>query len=327
MAGGAIAAAVIGATATAVSTAASMAQNAIKNSKSNLACSIEVWNGTAYDFNVVKTAFRKGALLGGTEGTFIESPGILGQQSFCVFSVEQIAGATTDVIGAVLFRSKVIDLLVGFHIYDQAGFQRYITAVPLNRGAGDSLFDEKWDAFNIDKGLNKYIWSGAGRKNTYTTKNTAYKMSDFEGNFIRDIRERDKQGDLVATIQGNPSIRQIDASGQPSFATLYTGGGQIMKAIVSDDAFIDEIVDITGPWQDEKEPQTRLDVTFISEGIKITNNNTPTQYTRDSKESNRYKDIATGDVLVFEAKQANRFNQKDEKISTLHRYSGVLAQT
>lgn len=314
---GTIVAAVIGATATAISTASTMANEALNRSKSNLAVSIEVWNGTAYDFTVAKTLFRKGALFGGTEGTFIETPGQLSQQSFTVFSVEQVAGATTDVIGAVLFTSKVMDLLVGFHIYDAAGFQRYITSIPLEKGTGEALFEEPWGS-DLSQSLNKYIWSGAGpSKSIYTTQNTEYRMFDFAGSFVRDVRERDKNGDLVATINGDPSIRQIDAKGKPSFASVFTGGGQIMKATISDDAFIDEIIDITGDWVSE-DSSVEFSVTFVAEGIRLSTANGPLILKRGESSSNKYNDD-DGGYYEFLAKIAYSYNRYEERTGTYQR--------
>lgn len=319
MAGGTIAAAVIGATSTAIATATSIASEAIGRSNSNLACAIEVWNGTAYDFNVSKTKFRKGALFGGTEGTFIESPGILGQQSFCVFSVEQVKGATTDIVGAVLFTSRVMDLLIGFHIYDQFGIQRYITAIPLKRGEGEKLFDEPWTA-NLDEQLNKYIWSGAGANNSYTTKDTEYRMFNFNGDFIRDIRERNRNGDLVATINGTPSIRQIDATGSPSFATLFTGGGQTMKATVSDDAFIDEIIDITGDWRSTNEGSTEtFSASFVPQGVKISVEETFIIGERDTDSANKY--ITNDGYYEFNPKIAKMFDNYGKVVDTFIRHA------
>lgn len=314
-----IKAAVIGATAQAISTASNIANEAIQRSKSNLAVSIEVWNGTAYDFVVSKTKFRQGAFLGGTEGTFIEVPGQLSQQSYNVFSVEQVKGATTDVIGAVLFTSKVMDLLVGFHIYDQFGIQRYITAIPLEKNTGKDLFEGTWGA-NLDHPLNEYIWSGAGpKKSKSTTKNTMCNMFNHNGSFIRDVRERDENGDLVATVSGDPSIRQIDSQGAPSFATLFTGSGQIMKATVSDDAFIDEIIDITGDWVSEH-GNVEFYATFVPEGIKISSGSSYETLERDQESGNKY--YFGKDLYEFLPKVATHYDENGEVVNKFHKGSG-----
>jgi len=235
MAGGAIAAAVMGIASTAASTAATIANESIRESRSNLSFAIKVFNGTEYRLNPVRTDFRKGALFGGTEGEFISSPGSIDPRQVGVFSCTQILGATTDVIGSVVFQCDIFDLWVGFHAYDQAGIQRYIFSGLFPKGHLKDTMNG-WDA-NLDQTPNKYLWSGAGRASEASKGITTGWGLRRNGEFRRGVIKQDQNGEYVLDKNGEPILHHDSVMGDGSeiaFSTCASGGGKEMSVFLLD---------------------------------------------------------------------------------------------
>jgi hypothetical protein len=223
-----ITAALIGAAATGIAAAVPTADNILKNARGNLASSITVFNGTQYSLAVDRHAFRKGAFLGGTEGEMALNPEDILPMNTGVFGSQQIAGATTDVIGYVLYTCDVFDLMIGWHVFDQAGFQRYIVSVIKPRGyyKANSYFDTTWAA-DLSHPFNKVIWSGHPNKYTSRSQTTGFALK-VNGNFLRGALKKEQ----IEKTQVKGDGSTID------FVTRATGGAKEMQVVV-----VDEYVD------------------------------------------------------------------------------------
>jgi len=239
MAGGAIAAAIIGIAGTAASTAAQIAQSSLQNATSGLAVSVEILNGTEYVLVPRWSGFRKGALFEGTEGEWIRTPRPIDPRDVGVISATQIKGATTDVIGCVVYQCDIFDFWVGFHVYDQAGIQRYIFAglYPKNHLSLGDL--NKWGA-DLNAWPNKYIWSGAGPYGSKlsskgTTTGAGLKV---KGKFKRGEVQKNSDGTFKLNEKGEPVLHHVEAETDGSkieFSAQATGGAAEMSAVVFDE--------------------------------------------------------------------------------------------
>jgi hypothetical protein len=220
-----ITAALIGAAATAAAAAAPAASELYKNSRGNLATTITVFNGTQYPLAVSRSDFRKGAFFGGTEGEFSKNPEEVLSMDTNVFGSHQIQGATTDVIGYVLYTCEVFDLIIGWHVFDQAGIQRYITSAIKPPGTFEAKnYFGKWDA-DLTQPLNKLIWSGG--PNTHTSKNQTMGYAiKVNGTFERSILDRSNHW-KSEEVTGNGS--------EINFVTRATGGAKDMQVLVVDE--------------------------------------------------------------------------------------------
>ncbi len=251
MAGGIIAAAVMGVAATAVSTASQIAANAIKDSKSNLAFTIDVINGTEYELTPVWSGFRKGAFLGGIEGEFALSPRPVDPRGAGSFACTQILGATTDVIGAVVYQSDIFYWLIGFHAYDQFGIQRYIYSgifpkvqtefAPINFRELDLWRDNSDWGPNLNFWPNQLIWSGAGPyASKQSSKNTtAGRGMKVVGPFKRGAVHADKKGNITLDDKGQPVITHttVTSKGEAiEFSSQGNGGAKEMNVVIFDEA-------------------------------------------------------------------------------------------
>ena len=238
MPGPIIGAALIGTAGTAASTAAHIAQSSLKNAPSNLAVSVEVLNGTEYILVPRWSGFRHGALFGGTEGEWIRTPRPIDPRDVGVISATQKKGATTDVIGCVVYQCDIFDFMVGFHVYDQFGIQRYIFAgiFPKTHLFLPDL--DKWGA-DLNWWVNGYIWSGAGSGNTYSSQGTTTGMGlKVQGKFKRGEVQKNPDGTFKVNEKGEPVLFQVEVDGDGSkieFSTQGTGGAAEMSAVVFDE--------------------------------------------------------------------------------------------
>jgi hypothetical protein len=243
MATAAIGAAVIGVAGSAAIAAGQAASTAVQAARGNLKGSIQVVNGTEYALVPAHAEFRRGATFFGIEGEFYTSPNIIDPRKIDVFSFQQVQGATTDVVGCVVYRCAVFDLLIGWHIFDQGGIQHYLMSGLFPPKITDSYFTEVGDGINekrwnmrLVQTLNAFIWSG--KPNDYTSRGVALGMAlKVKGKFDRGVIVKDANNNAVVDSYGNPNITHKEVSSDGNeliFSTSSTGGGTHMQVFVHD---------------------------------------------------------------------------------------------
>jgi hypothetical protein len=216
-----------------VAGAASASKDYLEKARGNLKGSIQILNGTQYRLNPVRATFRKGAIFDGTEGEFYTSPKPIDPRRIDVFSYQQILGATTDVVGCVVYRCEVFDLLVGWHLFDRTGIQRYLVSGLFPPFSTDSYFSKTWGA-DMSQPLNKLIWSGkwADDPGSYASKGASQGMAlKVRGSFAKGVASN------VTNDIGAPTIQQIEQASDGSsliFSTSSVGGGSEMQVSVLD---------------------------------------------------------------------------------------------
>ena len=244
MPGGTIAMGILGASVAAVSSAASIASQTLSQAKGNLAQGLEIVNGTNYPLRPIAYGNRLGALVG-REGQFIKSPDTLAPREVDVIVTDQ--NGMNDNIGAVIYRSEIFDLLVGWHVYDAVGDKfRFATAqiFPTNGNTPNGIKNKYIDALNgngwkadLNEWLNKRIWSGGGydSKNPYTSNKIgpAYAMP-LKGQFSRGIvsyTSEDKELKKDPTIE----VKSMYGTGYgAAFSSLSKAGAKTAMIYVSD---------------------------------------------------------------------------------------------
>ncbi len=245
MAGGAIAAAIMGVSATAAAAATAMAQSGLATARGNLRGAMEVYNGTQYSLKPVRYMHRHGAMLNGIEGEFKEVPGHVDPRSIDTFVFQQ--NAATDNIGFVIYESEIFELMVAWHFYDLGKINRFVQATIHQKGYLTGLLpksDKNWGlSFGNTKtgSANNMIWSGSGKEG-----NKEGRMADgiapssalrYHGEYRRGIVERDPDGNILLSNTGEPQIREAKMYGRGmsvSFSAIAYGGGETSKIYIAD---------------------------------------------------------------------------------------------
>ncbi|MBY6142234.1 hypothetical protein KUV26_22630 [Leisingera daeponensis] len=244
MAGGVITMGIIGASVASVTSAASIASQTLSQTRGNLAQGLEIVNGTNYPLRPIAYGNRLGAAIG-REGVILKAPDTLAPREIDVVVTDQ--NGLNDNIGAVIYRSEIFDLLVGWHVYDAVGdIFRFCTAqiFPTGNKTPNGIKDEYIHALNgstwnadLEEWLNKRIWSGGGYNSTnhYTSNKIgpAYAMP-LKGKFSRGIvsyTSEDKELKKDPTID----VKSMYGTGQgAAFSSLSKAGAKTAMIYVSD---------------------------------------------------------------------------------------------